>query len=83
MSLSLLSTAGEVQEFLRSRNFNEEIRNSFITFTGRAILGLDKETIIRRCNGDTIERIRLYSILNSIRQSLTTSSKLHYFLSIC
>ena len=81
MSLSLSSTAREVQEFLISRGFDETIRINFKRFTGDAILGATEAAIIRRC-GDEDEGDRLWGILNSIRQSLTELSKLHYFLFI-
>lgn len=78
--LSLSSSTEEVQVFLRKERFDDSICNKFIKFNGKALLGADKESIKEIVN-DIIEGNRLYSILNTLRQTQGSTCKQNYFAS--
>lgn len=75
MSLSLTSSIMDVQQFLIDEYFDEDIRIKFIKFNGKALLGSDKDTIVRRCGDDEGER--LYSLLNTLRSQ--SQSKFNFY----
>ena len=73
-TITLSSSQTDVQNFLSSERFGENIKSNFSEYDGRALLGATDDAIIRSCGGNK-NGDRLIGILNSIKKASTGGKK--------